>query len=238
MNFPKNYSQVIIFSILLLPMALPCKELSREEAFERMKRIELLYRTPFSQNQYSVVSSNPSALLSIGRPLGREERRKNVRGPSDEVIGDRVRGNYRSFRKALALRESSGDPTAINQYGMIGLYQFSQEALEDCLYEVDPVKFQKSPSIFPEQKQNEVFDTWVKVLYGYMDDYIDRYDGHTVNTIELDTSSILAGAHLIGAQGMKNWLSSNGRTNVRDGYGTPLTEYLEMFYGYSISENI
>jgi len=233
MNVPKYYLQIMIFSMLLLPIALPCKELSREEAFERMKRIELLYRTPFSLNQYSIVSSNPSALLSIGRPRGREERRNGVRKPNKDA-----KGNYLSFKNALALRESSGDPTAINEYGMIGLYQFSQEALEDCKYEVDPVMFQKRPSIFPEQKQHEVFDTWVKVLYGYLGDYIDRYDGRTINAIDLDTSSILAGAHLIGAQGMKNWLSSNGRTDVRDGYGTPLTEYLKLFHGYSISDTI
>ncbi len=118
------------------------------------------------------------------------------------------------------------------------MYQFSQEALADCNYSVDPAVFKRRPSIFPKQKQDEVFDTWIDILYSYMNDSIDQYDGRTVNTIKLDTSSILAGAHLIGAQGMKNWLKSNGRSNPRDGNGTTLTEYLKTFYGYSIPQSV
>jgi hypothetical protein len=43
----------------------------------------------------------------------------------------------------------------------------------------------------------------------------------------------LAGAHLLGPSNVKDFLD-NGKV-AKDGYGTPITEYIEKFGGYSVN---
>ncbi len=77
-------------------------------------------------------------------------------------------------------------------------------------------------------------DKWVKILKVYLSHELNHYDGKTVDGIKLDRSSIIAGAHLIGAGAMKKWLKSNGTKVFRDGNNTDVKEYLLLFSGYQI----
>ena len=65
---------------------------------------------------------------------------------------------------------------------------------------------------------------------------LDKYVGKTIKGIYITESGLIAGAHLLGVGNVKKFLKSNGRKIPRDGYGTPITEYLSRFSGYDISE--
>jgi len=51
-------------------------------------------------------------------------------------------------------------------------------------------------------------------------------------------SGIIAGAHLVGHGGVKTWLDSNGTTDVKDGNGVCVSEYMEQFAGYDIKDSV
>lgn len=54
----------------------------------------------------------------------------------------------------------------------------------------------------------------------------------TIGGIVLSPTAMLAGAHLVGHVAMKAFISSGGTDVRRDGSGTPITQYLQLFSGY------
>jgi hypothetical protein len=45
---------------------------------------------------------------------------------------------------------------------------------------------------------------------------------------------MLGGAHLVGPRGLKDFLTSGGKIVPRDGNGTPVTEYIQLFASYGV----
>jgi hypothetical protein len=152
---------------------------------------------------------------------------------------DSIKLEYKSeglnFLVALGLRESSGDPHALNSYGYIGKYQFGRSALKDVgLDSITYMKFMRNKAIFPEELQDSAVVVLMKLNEDRMSDLIDKYEFTIINGIYITRAGLLAAAHLAGAGGVRSFLRSKGDYDPADGYGTKLSSYLKEFSGYNI----
>ena len=205
------------------------KDLLRR-AVKLMKLNETIYGEHYADSQWIRVSLNPKSVLKKGKVYGKWVLKGDF-VPMGDLIEDKP---YSAFKKAIAFRESSDNWKSVNQCGYIGLYQFGPLALKDCNVDVDAKTFKKNPDVFPKDKQDKVFDKWVSLLIRYVRPYINDYNGRVINGIEITPSGLVAAAHLVGAGGVKIWLESNGSIDVKDGNGTSISEYVELFGGYDL----
>lgn len=152
---------------------------------------------------------------------------------------------FQDFAKDIAQRESSGRWKVSNKYGYMGLYQIGRLALKDVsqrtkdpdlkrLHKViNKETFDKNPHIFPKDLQTRVFKELLKNNKHYLRNYYS-YVGKTVGGIEITESGMLASAHLVGQNGIKKFLRSNGKIDVTDGNGVKCSEYLKNFSNYDL----
>ena len=150
-----------------------------------------------------------------------------------------VKNEINKFLSALAEKESSSDPKAINRFGYIGKYQFGKSALQDLAldHKIDTHKFRKNPAIFPEKMQDKSMIKLLKLNNQYLGDYIDNFEGKIISGVKITKSGLLAGSHLVGASAIKKFLDSNGVIIPKDGNGVPVTEYIKKFGGYNLFFN-
>ncbi|MBR0959861.1 hypothetical protein [Bradyrhizobium japonicum] len=152
--------------------------------------------------------------------------------------------NFRNYAAALRGRESSGDYSIINKHGYAGAYQFGRSALIDAGFidrkgqwtpyaaslGVNSLEtFRSNPAA-----QDTAFQNLVEKNWDYLRSHM-HYVGQTVGGIPITVSGLLAGAHLVGASQVKQFLDSGGVTVKKDGNGTPVTEYLKKFAGYDFA---
>lgn len=161
----------------------------------------------------------------------------------DKAVGEDTKERKNGlvdFLDAIAQKESTGDPTIVNELGYMGKYQFGKIALEDVgkiknqeEYKKFLNKFKKNPhKVWPESKQDEAMKKLLSNNKKYLGDYISKYVGKTKKGIDITLSGLLAGCHLLGASNVKDFLDRGVVT--RDANGTPITEYIEKFGGYNI----
>jgi len=182
-----------------------------------------------------------------------------------ELSNVKINGNLKKFLNAIAHKESTNDPEKVNNLGYMGKYQFGEIALKDILQkkssesdedygkrikqywpknfgklksEADFNYFQskfknKGVNFWPEHKQDLAMKQLLKNNKSYLGDYIDKWVGKKKNGIEITLSGLLAGAHLLGPSNVKNFLD-HGKIS-KDGYGTPITEYIKKFGGYKVN---
>jgi hypothetical protein len=147
-----------------------------------------------------------------------------------------IENEINSFLKALAEKESSSNPKAVNRFGYIGKYQFGKSALQDLAlnHKIDIHKFRKNPAIFPEKMQDKSMIKLLRLNKQYLGDYIDNFEGKIISGVKITKSGLLAGSHLVGASAVKKFLDSNGVIIPKDGNGVPVTEYIKKFGGYNL----
>lgn len=135
---------------------------------------------------------------------------------------------FLEFKENLGYRESTCDYKKINSIGFIGKYQFGSPALSDIgVY--DKSKFLNSPTL-----QENAFLAYCMVNKFRLRKVIPTQDT-TINGIFIDESAMIAAAHLLGAESVKNYIRGlPGRTE--DDYGTTIEEYLIQFCGYDLSD--
>jgi hypothetical protein len=173
-------------------------------------------------------------------------------------------GSIKKFLNALAETESTNTPDTINSMGYMGKYQFGEIALKDILkkhageskedYESRIKKYwpknfgmikteadynwfkskfsSKGTDFWPEHKQDLAMKQLLKNNKSYLGDYISKWVGKTKKGVKITESGLLAGAHLLGPSNVKRFLDSGFIS--KDGYGTPITEYIEKFGGYKL----
>ena len=166
------------------------------------------------------------------------------------------KGDIDAYLKALFKREAGGvDHTVVNRAGYIGKYQFGEPALIDLGYYVaDKTKendwagkwkgkngINSLDDFLQNSKvQDLAAKEWVALLCQRMRTYkLGAYIGKKVNGIEITDSGIIAGAHLKGfgsakSPGVIQFLKSDGKTDPKDGLGTPVSHYVELFAGYDV----
>ena len=150
---------------------------------------------------------------------------------------------YDDFLDALGFRESTDNYALVNSYGYMGRYQMGGEALEEAGFkdaEGNWTELANSYGIYSKEDflncpegQDYAIAAYHKVVCRYIRAYdLEQYIGKTYCGVKVTRSGLLAGCHLVGIGSMKKALAS-GEASY-DGYGTPASEYLELFGGYNI----
>jgi len=62
--------------------------------------------------------------------------------------------------------------------------------------------------------------------------FIKKYNGKVLHGVCVTESGILAAAHLGGAGNVRKWFRKGDV--FKDGNGTPITKYMNIFSGYSL----
>ncbi len=149
--------------------------------------------------------------------------------------------NYNDFIKALGERESGNKYDCENAFGFIGRWQFGKPRIYDAGYSLGNY----SPKGMPKKKllSKKDFlanDYWIqdRIMFWHVYNLADSinkkyagYIGKTINGIVITLSGLIAGAHLKGLGGIKQFLA--GEDNA-DALGTKISEYIEKFGGYDL----
>ena len=154
------------------------------------------------------------------------------------------------FYKKLAKRESNDNPRSENEYGFIGLYQMGEAALVDAdYYEKQNGNYNndwkgnwlginnirsKDNFLSSRSAQNDAIRRYHKRVWNNYITDCHRYEGKTVKDINITKSGMVAASHLVGQEGLRRFLVTNGREDKKDESGTPCSEYLRTFRGYDL----
>ena len=182
------------------------------------------------------------ALLSFGMSDSKDkelnlptiEQMEEERRLKEEAIKDSIASYHKveldNFLSAIGFRESGNRYDITNTFGYMGKYQFGKSTLKGLGYKVSKKEFLNNPNL-----QEEAMLSLLNHNKEKLQQYIDVYDGKTINGIYITESGILAAAHL-GGQGSVRRYFRNGKV-FKDGYGTKITSYMSNFSGYDIKLN-
>src|SRR3954471_5067487 len=158
-------------------------------------------------------------------------------------------GTFSDFLSALGQNESGNNYSFVSSLGYLGRFQFGEEALKSvgfyagddgtgaidfigawtptaAAYGVtDKQSFLHSPAA-----QDAAATAWFAEIYRSvtglgLQSHVDQW----VSGVHITPSGLLAGAHLVGVWALKSFLESGGAIDTRDGYGTPVSEYVQRF---------
>ena len=132
------------------------------------------------------------------------------------------------YLNSIGRRESSNQYNVVNKWGYMGKYQFGRKTLNALGYKhISNKQFLSSPKL-----QEEAMIKLLKHNKHILRKEIRKYCNTQRHGIYITESGLLAAAHLAGPGNVKKWLKRGKR--FRDGLGTDLTEYLQLFGGYKI----
>jgi Ca2+-binding RTX toxin-like protein len=161
-------------------------------------------------------------------------------------------GNYSDLLRALGHNESGNNYSFVSSVGYLGRFQFGEEALQAvgfyqghdgtgaidfiggwtplaATYGVtDKWSFLANPAAQDAAQQlwfQNIHDDLVKLD-------LPQYVGQWIGGGQVTMSGLIAGAHLVGVWNLKDYLTSGGQMDMRDPYGTPVSEYVKKFAGY------
>jgi len=135
--------------------------------------------------------------------------------------------NHSDFLDAIGHFESSNRYNIINRFGYMGRYQFGESTLESIGIDVSRKTFLNSPDL-----QEEAMDRLLTQNYKSLRRYINKYEGKYVHGILITKSGVLAAAHLAGAGNVRKFFRKG--YEFRDGNGTKMTSYMEIFSDYQL----
>lgn len=142
-----------------------------------------------------------------------------------------IKGGTRAFMNAIAGIESDHDQYAVNEYGMLGKYQFSPRTLR-----VMGVNITKEEFLSNEDLQDSVMLVYMKNNYRELYPLVKPFLGTYVNGILITKSGIIAGAHLVGTQGICAYFyPERCHAILKDANGATVELYLRRFGNYNIS---
>ncbi len=137
--------------------------------------------------------------------------------------------SFLGFCYDLGFSESSGNYRAVNRLGYLGKYQFGRSTL-NWVGIHNRHRFLNSPLL-----QEKAFEALLSKNKWVLRDYIDEYDGKTINGVKISESGLLAAAHLGGAGNVMKFLDSKGTIVFEDANHVPITRYMKRFVDYDIS---
>jgi len=167
-------------------------------------------------------------------------------------IGLAIAGtSYADFLAAIAQRESSMNPSAVNGLGYVGLFQMGTMAMTDAGYYTPNgtsnnswqgswtgkggvtslSQLESNPDL-----QIQAINAYYQKVEGYISSYgLNQYVGQTIDGVQVTPSGLVAGAQLVGIGALQKYLNSGGAYVPKDGNGVPITQYIQQFAGYSLS---
>jgi serralysin len=161
-------------------------------------------------------------------------------------------GNYAAWLSALGRNESGNNYAFVSSLNYLGRFQFGEEALVAIgFYQPDSTPWardligswtetahrygvwDKASFLASPAAQDAAADAWFAKVWSDASALgLPSYIGQWIGGVQVTVSGILAGAHLVGVWNLKDFLTSGGGVNTRDGYGTPVSEYLGKFGGF------
>lgn len=133
------------------------------------------------------------------------------------------------FMEKIAKIESGGNYKVVNEYGMMGKYQFNPKTVKALGFDVTREEFLNNP-----QLQDQVMMAYIRANHQDLKPVIDRYNGKYVKGIKITRASILAGAHFAGSGGVVRYLNSDDQVGTVDARGTTLKKYMELFSNFNL----
>lgn len=156
--------------------------------------------------------------------------------------------NYENFRYDLGKRESGNNYKSKNTLGFLGRYQFGLARLCDfglterikAGYSNECFVWAKGYSeetfLTNEALQDDIFDKHVKDIINKVQKEFLSIIGTTQRGILISLSGLVAGCHIAGLGGVKDFIYYG--VVVKDAYGTSVKDYLKNFSGYDLTKVI
>ncbi|WP_374470740.1 calcium-binding protein [Phenylobacterium sp.] len=161
-------------------------------------------------------------------------------------------GNYGDLLRALGQNESGNNYAFVSSVGYLGRFQFGEEALQavgfyrgnDGTPQIDFIGgwtekaasygvYDKASFLASPAAQDAAQQAWFENIHSDLQKLdLVKYVGQWVDGGQVTMSGLIAGAHLVGVWNLKDYLATNGGMNMRDPYGTPVSEYVKKFAGY------
>lgn len=138
--------------------------------------------------------------------------------------------SFLGFCYDLGFSESSGNYRAVNRLGYLGKYQFGRSTLK-WVGVYNTSRFLNSPLL-----QEKAFKALISKNKWVLRDYIDKFNGQTINGVKITESGLLAAAHLGGAGNVIKFLDSKGTEVFKDANQIPITKYMKRFVDYDVSQ--
>jgi hypothetical protein len=154
----------------------------------------------------------------------------NVHIPNEVLLSEPT--ELEKFLQHIGQRESNNTPTVVNQYGMMGKYQFSPTTLR--YFVGDTVTWQQF--LRNSELQDTVMVQYMRDNNFRLRDLISEHEGTTFKGIKVTRAGILAAAHLAGPQGVRQYFNTSDLDGRRDGNGTSVRDYMVLFSGYNLGE--
>jgi hypothetical protein len=133
------------------------------------------------------------------------------------------------FMQKIAAIESGGNHRVVNQYGMMGKYQFSPTTVRMLGFRHSKHEFLQNPHL-----QDTVMLQYMRVNEQELEALIARYEGQTIKGVKITRASILAGAHFAGSGGVRRFLTNAGDEGTIDGNGMRLPVYMNKFKNFHL----
>ncbi len=134
------------------------------------------------------------------------------------------------FMYHMAQRESDNTAHVVNQFGMLGKYQFSPTTIKMLGFNISNAKFLNNPKL-----QDSVMIANLRLNNQELNSIIKKYEGKLVKGIKITRAGILAAAHLAGpAHVMKFFANANDAIGLQDANGTSVRDYLQLFAKHNI----
>ena len=132
------------------------------------------------------------------------------------------------FLDAIGQKESNNNYLIVNTYGYMGKYQFGKSTLKGLGYKITRDEFLNNPQI-----QEEAMLKLLQHNRKKLKKYIEKYNNKVVHGVYITESGILAAAHLAGQGNVKKFFRKG--YEFKDGFGTKMTTYMNLFSGYSLN---
>jgi hypothetical protein len=133
------------------------------------------------------------------------------------------------FMKRISDIESGGNHKVVNQYGMMGKYQFGMSAIRAVGLRVSREEFLRNPEL-----QDTAMVRLMKLHDEELKHLIARYEGKTIKGVKITRATVLAGAHFAGAGGVRAFLTNGDHYGTIDGNGTSLRYYMSKFKDFHL----
>lgn len=134
------------------------------------------------------------------------------------------------FMRRVAIIESDGNHKVVNEFGMMGKYQFSPSTVRVLGFKFTKKQFLDNPHL-----QDSVMLAYMRENNRELRPLIKKYDGRVFKGIKVTRAGILAGAHFAGSGGVANYFKTDGE-GTSDARGTTVKKYMSYFSNFYLPE--
>jgi len=133
------------------------------------------------------------------------------------------------FLHHMAQRESNNILHVVNQYGMLGKYQFSPNTIRMLGYTVTKNEF-----LSDSQLQDSVMVAYLRANNKELNTLITKYENKNFKGVRVTRAGVLAAAHLCGSNNIKKFFIEDDHPGCSDANNTTAREYMQTFSNYNI----